>query len=89
MLMLPLAVLVPILILFWITLDAWIRVLGHMLAARFFAAAARTCIGIFLIDVLNMLLNVHQWADFTSVYVVLLLVGLGAEAAKFVRAERA
>lgn len=77
-LLLPLSVLLLIFSVFLFTLGAWLKALSYALGAEFIAAGAWLCVGIFMVNALNVLFNDDQWADFTPMYIFVMIFAVGA-----------
>jgi hypothetical protein len=45
------------------TIEAWLKALMYVCEAKFIAAGAWLCVGIFMVDVLDTVFNAATWTD--------------------------
>lgn len=79
-LLFPLGVLAAVFAVGMFTLGAWLKALIYAFEARFVAAGVWLCVGIFMVDVINVVGNDAAWHDFTSLYIVIMIGSVAATA---------
>ena len=67
-----------------LTLHAWLKALLCACEAKFIAAGVWLCVGIFMVDVLNVAFNGEAWVDFGPLYVAIMIGSVGATVLKLV-----
>ncbi len=65
------------------TIGAWLNALSNALRGKFVLAGVWMCIGIFVADALNAVINGGEWHDMMPVYVGVMVVAVVGTIAKY------
>jgi len=83
-LLLPIGVLALMFAIGLFTLGAWLKALIYACETKFMAAGAWLCVGIFMVDAINAVVNGEAWQDFGPLYIAIMIGSVGAAVLKFV-----
>jgi hypothetical protein len=85
---LPISALFAVFAVCMFVINAWARAVVAALEGRLIAAGVWACVGIFMVNVLNAVVNGAEWHDMMPLYVSIAILALGGTIAKHVLSGR-
>jgi len=87
-LLFPIGVLALVFTIYMFTLGAWLKALTYACETKFLAAGVWLCIGIFMVDVINVVGNGEEWRDFGPLYIFVMSFAVCGTVLMFWRVSR-